>query len=205
MMAPVVRSFGPAAVLIETADVLALQAALGVPSAGITDIVPAAETVLVCFDPSSIAPSAVRAWIDRALTHAADVDDADAGLLIEIDVRYDGPDLSAAADAAAVSVATLIDDHQRARWRVAFTGFAPGFGYLVAEDWPHRVPRLAAPRTRVPAGSVALADGFSGVYPRATPGGWQLIGTTDVVLFDPERTPPALLSPGARVRFRDVS
>lgn len=205
MMALVVRAFGPAAMLIETADVLALQAALRTPPAGITDIVPAAETVLVCFDPSSIALSAVRAWVDHAVTHPADVDGAEAAPLIEIGVHYDGPDLVTASTAAGVSVETLIDDHQHAHWRVAFTGFAPGFGYLVADDWPHRLPRLAAPRTRVPAGSVALADGFSGVYPRATPGGWQLIGTTDVVLFDPERTPPALLSPGARVRFREVS
>lgn len=202
MMALVVRAFGPTALLIETADVLALRAALGAPPAGITDIVPAAETVLVCFDPLTVTPAAVRAWIDRAVAHRARVDESESAPLIEIGIRYDGPDLRAASSAAGVSVGALIDDHQRAHWRVAFTGFAPGFGYLVAEDWSHRLPRLTTPRTRVPAGSVALADGFSGVYPRATPGGWQLIGTTDAVLFDAQRTPPTLLAPGTRVRFR---
>jgi len=200
-----VRPFGPAALLVETPDVLAVHAALVTPPTGVTDIVPAAATVLVCFDSSMITPAAVRAWIDRSTVHPARIDEADDAPIVELAVRYDGPDLLAAAAAAGVPVDTLIGDHQRARWRVAFTGFAPGFGYLVAENWPHRLRRLAAPRTRVPVGSVALADGFSGVYPRATPGGWQLIGVTDATLFDPHRTPPALLVPGARVRFRKMS
>ncbi|MCD2498673.1 5-oxoprolinase subunit B family protein [Microbacterium nymphoidis] len=201
----VVHAFGPEALLVETADVLALRAVLATPPDGVTDVVPAAATVLVCFDSSTIAPGAVRAWIDRAAADAGRIDDADASPIVEIDVCYDGPDLVTAAAAAGVAVDTLISAHQRAHWRVAFTGFAPGFGYLVADDWPYRLPRLAAPRTRVPRGSVALADGFSGVYPRATPGGWQLIGVTDATLFDPDRTPPALLVPGARVRFREMS
>jgi biotin-dependent carboxylase-like uncharacterized protein len=87
---------------------------------------------------------------------------------------------------------------------VAFTGFAPGFGYLVSPDWPYDVPRLASPRTRVPAGAVGLAAGFTGAYPRETPGGWRLIGTTDASLFDPDAASPALLAPGTRVRFRPV-
>jgi len=87
---------------------------------------------------------------------------------------------------------------------VAFGGFAPGFGYLTGLPKQLHVPRRATPRTRVPAGAVGLAGEFAGVYPRPSPGGWQLVGRTDVVLFDPNREPPALLSPGTRVRFREV-
>ena len=95
--------------------------------------------------------------------------------------------------------------HAAARWSVAFTGFAPGFGYLTSADWPYDVPRLDVPRTRVPKGSVGLAAAFTGAYPRETPGGWQLIGTTRAELFDPDAASPALLSPGGRVRFRPVA
>ena len=87
---------------------------------------------------------------------------------------------------------------------MAFVGFAPGFGYLVSDDWPFEVPRLDAPRTRVPAGAVALAGAFGGVYPRQSPGGWRLIGRTDAVLWDPDADPPALLVPGRRVRFEAI-
>ncbi len=87
---------------------------------------------------------------------------------------------------------------------MAFTGFAPGFGYLVSPDWPHDVPRLDSPRTRVPAGAIGLAAGFTGAYPRETPGGWRLIGATSARLFDPDAASPALLAPGARVAFRPV-
>ncbi|WP_258567030.1 allophanate hydrolase subunit 1 [Microbacterium sp. Se5.02b] len=94
--------------------------------------------------------------------------------------------------------------HLAADWRVAFSGFAPGFGYVVSSDPLFDVPRRASPRTRVPAGSVALAGQFTGVYPRESPGGWQLIGRTDAVMWDIDRTPPALLSPGTTVRFEHV-
>ena len=103
-----------------------------------------------------------------------------------------------------MSPEALVAQHAAARWSVAFTGFAPGFGYLVSADWPYDVPRLEAPRTRVPEGAVGLAAGFTGAYPRETPGGWRLIGTTRAQLFDPDAASPALLAPGARVRFRPV-
>ncbi|WP_345001243.1 5-oxoprolinase subunit B family protein, partial [Tsukamurella soli] len=120
------------------------------------------------------------------------------GDALTVNVRYDGPDLG--DDDVA-----LVAAHTAAPWTVAFCGFAPGFGYLVRDDVvPGSIlwrPRRETSRPRVPAGSVALAAGYSAVYPRSSPGGWHLIGSTDAVMFDPERDPPALLTPGMRVRF----
>jgi KipI family sensor histidine kinase inhibitor len=123
-----------------------------------------------------------------------------------IDLRYDGPDLQSAADQMQISVEELITRHQRERWHVAMLGFAPGFPYLVptgSEKW--ELERLATPRTRVPAGSVAIAAGMSAIYPTSMPGGWLLIGTTNFSLFDATKMPPATLQPGAVVRFRGAS
>ena len=124
---------------------------------------------------------------------------------VTIDVTYDGADLGATSELLGVSVAQLVERHTAAEWSVAFSGFAPGFAYLVSDDWPFEVPRLDAPRTRVPAGAVGLAGEFSGVYPRESPGGWRLIGQTHAVLWATDARPPALLAPGARVRFRRAS
>jgi KipI family sensor histidine kinase inhibitor len=121
---------------------------------------------------------------------------------VTIDVRYDGPDLDALADQLGLDVEELINHHTGQDWVVSFCGFAPGFGYLAPAERPLPVPRRSSPRTRVPAGSVALADHWSAVYPTASPGGWQLIGSTDAPLFDVDADPPAMLSPGSRVRFR---
>lgn len=142
-----------------------------------------------------------------------------------LDVRYDGPDLHAVADLAGLSTEAFVRTHTAIAWRAAFGGFAPGFAYLVdareldarnpdarggeqrvhAEPRPlPTVPRLPSPRARVPAGSVGLADRFCAVYPGASPGGWQLIGTTDARLWDVDRSDPALLTPGTVVRFRDA-
>ena len=121
-----------------------------------------------------------------------------------VPVVYDGADLADVAAAAGLSVRDLVAAHLRLTWRVAFVGFTPGFGYLVPDgDWPE-VPRRADPRTRVPAGSVAVAGHYSGVYPGASPGGWQLIGRTDLRVWDTGREPPALLVPGTTVRFDEV-
>ena len=98
----------------------------------------------------------------------------------------------------------MVAAHTAATWIVAFCGFAPGFGYLVGDDPRLRVPRRAESRTRVPAGSVALADGFTGIYPRSSPGGWQLLGRTDVAVWNLDRDPPGLLRPGTRVKFVPV-
>lgn len=186
----------------DLADVLALHARLEASRpAGVIDLVPAARTVMVRVDPRVLLLSAARAWIEAASTDAAPLLAADTRE-VEIGVRYGGADLAETALLLGVSADELVARHTAARWTVAFTGFAPGFGYLVSPDWPFDVPRLAAPRTRVPAGAVGLAGEFTGAYPRATPGGWRLIGTTDAALFDPDAASPAVLAPGTRVRFR---
>jgi KipI family sensor histidine kinase inhibitor len=123
----------------------------------------------------------------------------------EIVVRYDGPDLDEVARLTGLTHAEVVAAHTGTPWRVAFGGFAPGFAYLVGGDPRLHVPRRERPRPSVPAGSVGLAGEFSGVYPRSSPGGWQLVGTTDAVLWDADREPPALLSPGTTVRFVDAA
>jgi KipI family sensor histidine kinase inhibitor len=127
---------------------------------------------------------------------------ADRGADVVIDVVYDGPDLAEVAAHTELSTAEVINAHTSTVWRVGFSGFAPGFAYLVDGDARLRVPRRSEPRTSVPAGSVALAGEFSAIYPRQSPGGWQLIGRTDTVLWDLERPNPALLTQGMCVQFR---
>jgi KipI family sensor histidine kinase inhibitor len=124
-----------------------------------------------------------------------------ADAFVELSVRYDGADLAAVADLTGTSVEDVIAAHTGQFWTAAFIGFAPGFAYLTGEDDRLTVPRRADPRPVVPAGSVALAAGYCGVYPRESPGGWHLIGTTSATLWDPRRLEPALLVPGTRVRF----
>jgi KipI family sensor histidine kinase inhibitor len=128
---------------------------------------------------------------------------------VTVPVMYDGADLDAVAASLALSREGVVQLHSGAEYTVAFMGFSPGFPYLVAESQDEAVrllalPRLATPRTEVPAGSVAVAAGYCGIYPRSSPGGWNLLGRTDVVLFDAERRAPALLEPGTRVRFEPV-
>jgi KipI family sensor histidine kinase inhibitor len=200
-----VRPVGERAFLLETAtldDVLALHAGLEASRPdGVIDLVPAARTVLVRVDPRAIPLSAARAWAERTAA-AAEHRTAGDGPTVEIDVAYDGDDLTGTAALLGLTADELVRRHTDAAWTVAFTGFAPGFGYLVSDDWPYDVPRLDTPRTRVPAGAVGLAAGFAGAYPRETPGGWRLIGRTAAPLFDPDAASPALLTPGMRVRFR---
>jgi KipI family sensor histidine kinase inhibitor len=197
--------YGDAAVLAEVADVdeaLALHADLcDQPLAGAVDVVPGERTVLVRFDPALTSADEVSAALSgREVTGGRRTD----GSLVTVPVAYDGADLADVADAVGLSVPDLVATHQRLTWRVAFVGFAPGFGYLVPDgDWPD-VPRRLDPRTRVPAGSVAVAGRYSGVYPGASPGGWQLLGRTDLRVWDAQREPPALLLPGTRVRFEAV-
>jgi len=168
---------------------------------GVVERIPGARTVLVRFDPLVV--SAVD------LADALAATEVDAAHLpatgeVTVPVRYDGEDLDEAASLLGVSGDELVNRHLAADWKVAFSGFAPGFGYVVSTDPLFDVPRRASPRTRVPAGSVALAGQFTGVYPRESPGGWQLIGRTDAQMWDIDRDPPALLSPGTTVRFEHV-
>jgi KipI family sensor histidine kinase inhibitor len=166
---------------------------------GVADLVPAAETVLVVADDGAD----VRALREALVAVVPEETGAlpSGGDVVEIPVRYDGPDLADVARLTGLSEGEVVAAHSGALWRVAFGGFAPGFAYLVGDDDRLHVPRRDSSRTAVPAGSVGLAGAYSGVYPRESPGGWQLIGTTDVPMWDLDRDPPALLRPGAAVRF----
>jgi len=162
----------------------------------VVDLVPGARSLLVV---GGVA--AVRALLEAAdLAHPPSAEPRE----VTLDVRYDGEDLSLIAADAGISTDAVVDLHTGAVYTVAFTGFAPGFGYLTGLPAPLRQPRLESPRTRVPAGSVGLAGEFTGVYPRESPGGWRLLGHTSATLFDPHADPPALFAPGDRVRFRSV-
>lgn len=203
MSAVTVLPYGDRALLVEVGDterVLAWVDALAEAApAGVADVVPAAETVLVVAEDGAdvaalrVALAAVRPPAGRAV--------ADAGAVLEVPVAYDGPDLEEVARLTGLAADAVVRAHTAATWRVAFGGFVPGFGYLVGGDPRLRVPRRDVPRTVVPTGAVALAGPYTGVYPRESPGGWQLIGRTDLALWDPDRDPPALLRPGTRVRF----
>lgn len=207
LAARIIHDYGDRALLLEcgsTDEVLAAGAAIrDADLAGVLDIVPAARTVLVV-----LAEPAQQAAARQRLS-ALTIDPAVAGTPpdgadVVIDVIYDGADLAEVAQHTGLTVAAVVDAHVATPWRVGFGGFAPGFAYLVGGDPRLAVPRRAEPRTGVPAGSVGLAGEFSGVYPRDSPGGWQLIGRTEAVLWDIDRTPPALLRPGMWVRFRAV-
>ena len=187
---------GRDAELIATTDPAALRAEIvrrALP--GVEDVVPGAGTVLVRWSPRA-APDLgwAASWRPAETAERA-------GREVTIEVSYDGPDLDDVAARAGISPDDVVALHTGAVYTVAFTGFAPGFGYLTGLPEPLRVPRRSSPRTRVPAGAVGLAGEFTGVYPRPSPGGWQLIGQTEQTLWDAAADPPALLSPGDRVRF----
>ena len=199
-----VRRVGRAALLLEVgsdAEVAALlREVTELRDAGelgkVAEVVPAARTVLL---DGVAAPDAVaRRFAGRRPTALP----PDAGPLVEVETVYDGADLAEVAGLWGVTPAEAVRIHTGCEYRVAFCGFAPGFAYLTGLPERYAVPRRATPRTRVPAGSVALAGPYTGVYPGASPGGWQLLGRTGLPLWDPEREPAALLAPGVRVRFR---
>ncbi|HIT74769.1 MAG TPA: carboxyltransferase domain-containing protein [Candidatus Avipropionibacterium avicola] len=200
-----VRTASDRALLVQAVDLdHAIRLQRGLTAAalrGVSELVPGAETVLVRFDPSRTTAAELS---QRITTLDLDEGTATASTTIEVPVRYDGEDLDELAGSLQVSAEEIVRRHTEAEWQVAFTGFAPGFGYLVCDDPFFSIPRRPSPRTKVPAGSVGLAGHFSGVYPRESPGGWQLIGRTDAVLWDLDREPPALFTPGARVRFSAV-
>ena len=195
---------GDTARLVELADldaVLALFASLtDAPPAGVVELVPAARTLAVTFDQHRTTPQRLAAEIAaRDLSSRPDA----SGREVEIPVVYDGQDLAGVAALTGLSVAEVIERHAATPWRAAFNGFAPGFCYLTGGDPALVVPRLQSPRTAIPAGSVALAGQFSGIYPQESPGGWQIIGTTPVAMWDLSRRPPARIAPGDQVRFVD--
>ncbi|MGH9133931.1 MAG: 5-oxoprolinase subunit B family protein [Ilumatobacteraceae bacterium] len=192
---------GPLARLVEVAAGSAAawaEAMVAEGAPGVVEVVPAARTVLIrCADRESLAlvvariphidlPSADRTVTDR---------------IVEIPVVYDGDDLDEVALATGLDRDDVVARHAGSAFRVEFCGFAPGFAYLSGLDELLRLPRRPTPRTRVPAGSVAIADGYSAVYPGTSPGGWHLIGHTELRVWDVDRSPPALLEPGTEVRF----
>lgn len=216
-MTPGLAAYGDRALLVELASTQEVVAyAAGLRAAGVrpgtslvADVVPAARSVLlVAADGVDVAD--LRAAVAGVEPLAADERSgerpgdrpSDAGReTVVLEVAYDGPDLAEVARLTGLRECEVVAAHTGTVWHVAFAGFAPGFAYLVGGDPRLVVPRRATPRTRVPAGAVGLAGEFSGVYPRASPGGWQLLGTTATSMWDLEREPAALLAPGDRVRF----
>ncbi|MGI8678536.1 MAG: 5-oxoprolinase subunit B family protein [Jatrophihabitans sp.] len=194
--------YGELAVLVEPDDpaaVLGTAAAAG-DLAEVREVVPAARTVLVVVGDA--------AWLPRvcAALRALPVRPAEphVGAEVLLNVDYDGADLAATAGELGLDVDGLVRAHASGEYVVGFCGFTPGFAYLSGLDPALHVARHAEPRTIVPSGSVAIAGEFTGVYPQASPGGWRLLGHTDAILWDLHRAPPALLTPGTRVRFRST-
>jgi len=170
---------------------------------GVIEIVPGMERLAVLFDPLAVGAAAVEAALRRALAAPAPGPPAEAGE-IEIPVVYGGdhgPDLKPVAEATGLSPGEVVRRHAASPCRVVLLGFTPGFAYMDGLDPALDVPRLASPRPRVEAGSVAVAAGRAGLYPLAGPGGWRILGRTDAALFDPAAADPFVLKPGARVRF----
>ncbi|WP_240619598.1 allophanate hydrolase subunit 1 [Blastococcus sp. TF02-8] len=196
-------AYGDRAVLLDAdaSIVPGLREALAsAPLPGQVDLVPAARTLLVVLDrpPTEHDLAVLRALRPTGIAEAV------RPAVVDVPVVFDGPDLADVAALTDRTVADLVERLATIRFTVAFAGFAPGFGYLTGLPEELQVPRRATPRTRVPAGAVGLAGPYAGIYPRASPGGWQLVGRTDVVLFDVDRDPPALLVPGTVVRLRAV-
>jgi KipI family sensor histidine kinase inhibitor len=167
---------------------------------GVVEVVTGACTVLVMLD-----ASADRGAVSATLADAEPLSGgAGTNALVTLEVRYDGADLDNVAESCGLTEAEVVARHCGVEYEVAFVGFAPGFAYLRGLDPALNMPRLTTPRTRVPAGAVAIADHWSAVYPRESPGGWRLLGTTSATLWDLGRSAPALLSEGTRVRFSAV-
>lgn len=207
---PTLMAYGDRAVLVEfVSDRDCRVAQIGLASAqlaGLVECVPAWTTILLSFahpDQLKAAWSRIASLVSQSPGRSGDP--AADQPTITLQVRYDGPDLVAVATATGFSVEEVVARHLSAEYVVAFVGFSPGFAYLTGLDPALRVARRPSPRTTLPAGSVAIADQFCGVYPRASPGGWQLLGTTNAELWDLNLTPPALLRPLSSVRFVRVS
>ncbi|WP_298460900.1 urea amidolyase family protein [uncultured Cellulomonas sp.] len=208
-----VHGVGDRALLVDCADgaearhLHATLAARPLPGQG--ELLPGARTVLVHLTARAAADRRLAGQLARALAElvvdpSGDAAPAAPGDDVVLDTVYDGEDLPDVAALLGTTVAGVIGAHGDRLWTAAFVGFAPGFAYLEPDGAPFDVPRRASPRTAVPAGSVALAGPYSAVYPRSSPGGWQLVGRTDAVLWDLARPQPALLRAGTRVRFRPV-
>lgn len=206
-MTPRLLPAGDRAVLLETGDLagtLAVAAQLRRANlAGVEDLIPAAETVLIRLA-AGIDLKDLGHRVLEVASGAPAAADEDAGHPLIVPVRYDGPDLADVATATGLTVPEVIRAHTETLWRAAFVGFAPGFAYLSGGDARLAVPRRVESRPSVPTGSVAVAGEFSAIYPRQSPGGWQLIGSTETTLWDIDAKPPAAIQPGTWIRFVDV-
>jgi inhibitor of KinA len=179
--------------------------ALALP--GVTDVVPAFTTVMVCFDPRQVDPADLTTQIQRLAGAAATIEPP-RGRRVTIPVTYGGgfgPDLGDVASHAGLTPDDVIARHAGANYLVSVMGFAPGWAYLLGLPPELAIPRLRNPRTRIPAGSVAIGGEQTGVYPLSTPGGWRLIGRTPVWMFDPDREEPFFVQTGDAVRFRSIA
>ncbi|CAN5326547.1 5-oxoprolinase/urea amidolyase family protein [soil metagenome] len=199
-----IQRIGRKAVLVDVAS-SAHARALGAylktnPAPGQVDLVAAERTVLVVLDRGGRQPDAAQHITDAQTTLLGDRE----GRVVDIPTYYDGADLGTVAEALGTDVAGVIEAHSSQLWLAEFNGFAPGFVYMTGENERLSMPRRSTPRKAVPAGSVAIADRFSAIYPRTSPGGWQLLGHTEAVMWDSSRTFPALVSPGDYVRFVPV-
>lgn len=194
---------GPEALLVEVsgaAEAVVVYEAVRASSLAVRDVVPAARTVLL---DGVRDVAAARELLSRLDLSAPGL--RPSGQVVEVPTRYDGLDLAEVARQWDMTLAEAVATHTGTEFVVAFCGFAPGFAYCTGLPERLHVARLASPRPRVPAGSVALAGEFTGIYPSASPGGWRLVGHTDLTLWDTAASPPATLSPGTRVRFVEVS
>jgi KipI family sensor histidine kinase inhibitor len=201
----IIKPVGDRALLVDLADLAVggLHRALRhSPPAGVLELIPAARTILLTYDPEVTTFNQLARRIREY-----EVSDAVAatGPLVEIPVHYGGADLDAVAEMTGLDPVEIIRRHTAPEYVVAFCGFAPGFGYLTGSDPVLHLPRHSTPRVKVPAGSVAVAGEFTAVYPGESPGGWQLLGSTALAMWNVDRDPPALLAPGHRVRFVEVS
>lgn len=205
---PLLRPFGEGGLLVELEQ--RIDPRIAARARAIADswealghgpAIPTYAAVLLCFDPLALDPSEagrVASDIAAAIPEATALS---SGRLIEIPTRYDGPDLAEVARLSGLTVAEVIAAHTGREHLAHFLGYMPGYAYCSGVDPRIIAPRLPSPRTRVPGGSVGVVDGQTAVYPFAAPGGWRLIGTTDLVMFDPQRDEPALIRPGDRLRF----
>jgi inhibitor of KinA len=182
------------------------------PFAGLTETIPAYTTLTVCYNPLLIAQqnntatafAQVKKYIETIWREEIPAT-SNASAIITLPVCYNGPDLPWLSDYTQLSIADIIQLHTSTVYHVYMLGFLPGFAYMGEVDERISAPRKTTPRTSVPAGSVGIAGRQTGIYPLASPGGWQLIGQCPVPLFNPQRNPPALLQAGSRVQFYPIS
>lgn len=205
----VIRPYGREAILVELGGVeemVALQSALTESDlSGVTDVLPGARTVLVRFEPAEVTASALAALVRQQASNLEARTVKSSGPPVVVPILYDGPDLAYVAESCGLSAEEVVQRHSQPEYVVAFIGFAPGFYFLAGGDPAlQKMPRRESPRTRLPRGSVGLAGEFTGIYPRESPGGWQIIGHTFAELWDLSVHPSARLMPGTRVRFEEV-